>query len=313
LTRDLEQRFWHVLRGHLSQGLSQETSQLLLNFMEYHLRRRIYPRNAGKKLFQALAAMPPTTRRFNIDFPLCPIVTCIQLGQYGSESDSEDFLFLLKACSGENIGLLNKYPDPPVQPTGAHDNPILETIFSEIDVDNLCEKVSHPIDNARASFLLESVTAESYEDFNAIISSYYLHILQHTRQVIDPIKKEAVQSEAMALLERSFTSKGGIKAAWAEARDATQGGLRFVLDTMTDQFKREENEKYVGYVLKSAMDPLDWEGKVDTVGKLISRLQNGLPPEIKLNPPERYASDFDEIVRAYVYSIDQFKSFIRTI
>ena len=46
---------------------------------------------------------------------------------------------------------------------------------------------------------------------------------------------------------------------------------------------------------------------------LISRLQNDLPPEIKSNPPERYTSNFNEIVRAYVNSIDQFKSYVRAI
>ena len=82
---------------------------------------------------------------------------------------------------------------------------------------------------------------------------------------------------------------------------------------MTDQFIREENEKYVGYVLRSAMDPLDWDKRVRIMADLISRLQNDLPPEIKSNPPERYTSNFNEIVRAYVNSIDQFKSYVRAI
>lgn len=313
LARDLEQRFWHVLRAHLLQGQSTEASRLLLNHLDYHLGIEIYPQNAGKRLYQTLAAVPPFTRQYTLKFPLCPIMTCIQLGLYAKESDSDDFLFLLKACSGENIRSPKNVIDKSEQPRETQDDPILGTILSEIDVDNLCVKISHPIDNARSSFLMESVTADSYEVFNEVISSYFIHLLNHTRQIIDPIEVEVVRSEATALLERAFSSKGGLGAAWAEARDATQGGLRFVLDSMTDQFKREENEKYVGYVLKSAMDPLDWERKVEIVRNLISRLQNYLPPEIKSNPPERYASNFNEIVKVYVNSIDQFKSYIRTI
>ena len=133
LASDLEQRFWHALRTHLSFGQSSKASPLLLDHIEFHLRKEMYPKNAGKKLYQALAAAPPFTRRHKLKYPLCPIMTCIQLGLYAEESDSDDFLFLLKACSGENVGPHENVTDNTEQPKSSQSDPVLETILSEIN------------------------------------------------------------------------------------------------------------------------------------------------------------------------------------
>ena len=165
LASDLERRFWHALREHLSFGQSSKVFPPRLDHIEFHLREEIYPKNTGKKLYQALAAAPPFTRRHKLKYPLCPIMTCIQLGLYAEESDSDDFLFLLKACSGENVGPHENVIDRSEQPEAAQSDPILQTILNEINRDNLGVKVSQPIDNARSSFLMESVRADSYGRF----------------------------------------------------------------------------------------------------------------------------------------------------
>jgi hypothetical protein len=116
----------------------------------------------------------------------------------------------------------------------------------------------------------------------------------------------------LALLERSFSSKGGFQAALVEAKLANNGGLRFVLDMMTEQFKRELQGKHVDHVLKSALDPLCWKGKVSFIQALINRLKFHLPKEITSQPAERYAGHYEGIVEAYVQSMDQLKSIIRS-
>ena len=82
---------------------------------------------------------------------------------------------------------------------------------------------------------------------------------------------------------------------------------------MTDQFKKEEHEKYINQALKTALDPLDWEAKVSLMGKIIERIENHLPPEIKSQPPERFAGHYESIVTAYVQSMDRMKSILRSL
>ena len=110
----------------------------------------------------------------------------------------------------------------------------------------------------------------SHEDFNEIIASFYLHLLRHTRSIVDPVDMAAVGAEGLALLERAFANNGGFQGALAEARYATNGGVRFILDSLTQKFIHEQQEKYIGHVLKAAMDPLDWDSKVKLMESLNS-------------------------------------------
>ena len=91
------------------------------------------------------------------------------------------------------------------------------------------------------------------------------------------------------------------------------GGLRFILDKMTGQFKMEQQEKHVNHVLKSAMNPLDWESKVNLMEALLKLLQCHLPSDIVSQPPDRFAGQYEGIVKAYVRSVDQMKSLFRSL
>ena len=149
-----------------------------------------------------------------------------------------------------------------------HDKGTLQSILSEISAETLTNLIGLPIDTARAVYIMDSVTVNSYEEFNETIASFYLHLIRHIRKLAEPVDLEAAGAEAFALLERTFSKKGGLQAALAEAKNAINGGLRLVLDMVTEQFKREEQEKHINRVLKSALDPLDWKGKVGLMGAL---------------------------------------------
>jgi len=71
-----------------------------------------------------------------------------------------------------------------------------------------------------------------------------------------------VAKDAIALLERAFANGGGFEAALAEARYPAHGGLRRVLDVVTDQYKAEQRSKHVSRVVREAIDPLDWDARV---------------------------------------------------
>jgi hypothetical protein len=157
-----------------------------------------------------------------------------------------------------------------------------------------------------------SVVVDSPDEFNEIIASFYLHLLRHTRRVFEPADLRAAGSEGFKLLENAFSKNGGYKGALAEARNATNGGLRFVLDMMTEQLKRKQQEDYIRFVLKTEIDALPWESKVVLVEALLDRIKEHLPPEIRVQPPECFAEFFDVIVKAYVSSMEQVRSLFRS-
>ena len=309
-TDNLNDRFWQVLSACLSRGKSSEGSMLLSAFVKFHLWKNIYPHGIGRKLFQVVASLPPATRRIKIKFPLVSMAACIELGQHAKGSENKDVLLLLKACSGD--GVLSKQPDQDIsfKAQDSQNDGVLETILFEIGADNLTMQVAKPINQARATYVMETVVAP-HEDFNEIIASFSLHLLRHTRSIVDPVDMDAVGAEGLALLERAFAKKGGFQGALAEARYATNGGVRFVLDSLTQKFIQEQQEKYIGRVLKTAMDPLDWDSKVKLMKAIIRRLKAYLPAAIASQPAERFTVQYEQIVRAYSQSLDQIKSVFR--
>lgn len=80
--------------------------------------------------------------------------------------------------------------------------------------------------------------------------------------------------------------------------------MLYVAARMADQFKAEAIEKFVLMKIKLASDPMDGAAKVAFIKVLLERLGPFLPADVRNQPPEAYATRFDEIARAYARSLD---------
>jgi len=314
LAQNNEKRFWSVLGRQLLDGRTQEAKDLLLALAQFHISRKAYPEGLGSGLLRLILSLPPKTRRLKLELPLLPMAKCIQLSQFAKESDHEDVRVLFRATFGEKVLQPPQVADLIPKSTGLdRAKGALDSILTEISAEALTQRVGLPIESARGAYIMDSITVESQEEFGETIAAFYLHLIRHTRSLPGPADPNAVGPEAFGLLERAFARKGGIQAALAEARNPVNGGLRLVLDMMTDQLKREEQEKHINYILKSALDPLDWKAKVDLMGALMKRLEPLLEPEITSQPPERFAVHYEEIIRGYLQSMDRVNSLFRSL
>jgi len=110
-------------------------------------------------------------------------------------------------------------------------------------------------------------------------------------------------SKALDIVNEAFSRNGGEKAAYIEASTGTRGGLRYVFDMIAEHLKRDERDKYVRMVLKTTIDPLDFESKTAVVRTLLSRIQTALPESFDETEPERLATHLDILVQDYSESI----------
>ena len=155
------------------------------------------------------------------------------------------------------------------------------------------------------------ITEDNEEFFDTVVS-FYIHLMRYTQDVLDPVDSNAADRDAIHLLEEAFVNKGGYKAAFAEARNGINGGLKFVLDMMAIQFNKSEKEKRVQAVFKLAIDPLDHEGKRNLINGLLKRFGNLLPSEISSLPPERFVEHYEILVKQYVKVTDDLKSIFQS-
>lgn len=313
LTRNNEQRFWRVLERHLLAGRSVEAKELLHDLAQFFLLRNVYPKEIGNRLFRLVASLPPETRRFKTAFPLLPVVECIRLSQFALERDHEDVLLLFRSVSGDPPISLQIHSDLDETKKVEGGDSQLQLILAEMDPDRLTSLIGLPIDSARAVYVMDSVTLESYDQFIDSITSFYTHIMRHYRKVSEPVDLNAAGKEALELLENAFSKEGGLKGAWAEARHGTKGGLKWIFDAMTRQFSRQEQEKHINYAIKSTLDPLDRASKKSLIMSLLEHLRPVLPPDILSQPLEMLVEHHEAIVRTYVQSFSQMKTFLRSL
>jgi hypothetical protein len=310
-----EDRFWRVLERQLLHRRSRETKRLVRWRAQYEVRSGRYPSGLGRRLLNLVRSLPPTVRATKKLFPLLPFDQCLGVCRLAGSSDQEDAQHFLDAALGKVVSTARKPPadGPSEVPTDAGaSSAVLDAVLSEISEEALAERIGLPADAARASYLLGDVTLESYEAFNETIAAFYLHLLRHTASATTAARPEDVAAEAHQLLEQAFSRTGGYAGALAEARHGTQGGMRYVLDAMTEQFKQDHQRRDIDRVIMQAVDGLDWEARVSFMRALLGRLGPQLPKEIRDQPAERYARHHDTIVKAYAESLDRVRRLFRT-
>ena len=310
-----DKRFWLALETHLLGGNGDLAGRLFLERIRYQVRRKRYPDGLGRTLYQLIQSLPPATRRIETLFPLVPKKQCLRVCRFAGEQHYEDVQCLMNAALGKVAG---KTTEPGIGGKASAQavddaTAAVEAVLTEIDADVLAKEIGLPIDSARARYVMGELLVDSNDEFHDAASAFYLALLRHAGVVPASTADHAVADEALALLERAFASKGGVGAARAEARDGINGGMRFVLDVMTEQYKLEQQSKHVASVLQEALDPLNWNERVAFIRALLDRLGHHLPADLRSQPPERFARHYDIIVKTYVQSLDRVKQLLRTL
>jgi hypothetical protein len=190
---------------------------------------------------------------------------------------------------------------------------LFDAIVSMINEPTLAQKIGIPVDSARGSYTLPSSTVETYGQFLDILEAFYIHLKRYIGGNTAASDMVKARSEAIALLEETFRNRGRGEAAFAAARDGTEGGMRAVLDAVTEQYKTEEQAKHVLRIFKDAMSEMEWEEKVHCIRGAMKRLGPLLPAELRNEPAERFVKNWEVIVRAYVQSSDRIGQLLRTM
>ncbi|MBM3333545.1 hypothetical protein FJY63_02685 [Candidatus Sumerlaeota bacterium] len=319
LTDDNEKRFWNALEHRLLSGEILAAKHLLLERVQYHLNKKAYPSHFGRQLYELVASLPPVIRRLKSLLPILPTRERVLMSQLVSEADYEDAEYFRDAARGTGLfprGHHNTDPTADSSSLGEASESMdrnLDAILSEISEETLSERFGQPIHMARMSFRLNSITAESHDDFFETMAAFVRHLYRHCNFTVCPVDDHQARIEAVALLEKTFAHQGGAVAAERESRYGFHGGWRLILDAVTERFRAEVYEKHINMVLKSALDPLDSAQKSLLIDALMKRLAPGLPPDILAMPREQLGDKYDGLVRTHGKAMDAIRELFRRV
>ena len=308
-------RFWRAMEAHLRAGRGEDAKTLLGARVSYQLRRKRYPSGLGRRLLLLVRSLPPATRRLNkAAFPLAGVDRCLKLGNLAGEADLPDTQQLLDAINGRAYAFSRRRKGKvPGKKRSEDAEAAVDAALHEIRAEALAERIGVPIDAARAGFVLSEVTLESHAVFHETVTAFYVAMLSHTDLAPVPENEDAMAASATSFLDSAFRDQGGVEGAWAEARSGVNGGMRRVLDVMTEHYKARCQAEHVQCILDEILDPLDWDARVAFTRAFLGRLSSQLPPEVLSQPPERFASHASEIVQTYVQSIDRVGYLLRKL
>ena len=306
-------RFWRTVEAEMLEMRVDEAREAIGALTRHFVSRQSYPGHLGRRLRQLLLSLPPITRRAVLSEPVISVAACIQLSQFASEADQKDVQTLFRVADMASGGERDAAPLASAGRSPSQMDGLVGTILADISPDSLARNVGLAIDSARAAYVMDSVTVKDSDECLQGVAAFYLHVLRHLGTVDGPADPKALGPDALMLLRRAFRDEGGEKLAYAEAIEGTRGGMRYVLDRMTNQFKREQTEQYIEFALERIVVKLDWEAKCALMTAMLQRLRLDLPSDIAFDTPERYVEAVKTIARAWSGSIDQLRMVVRSM
>ena len=190
----------------------------------------------------------------------------------------------------------------------------IDNLLKALDEREMAQRVGLKHDEARVSYQLQGNTVADFDAFTAIIADYYSHHFTKCVSGGGALSRAEAASRAKEILEREYRQRNGdIVAAFNDAHDGTNGGLRAILDMLAARLKFESVENYIRDLFDRHVAPNSWEDKVEIIRQFIAQCGVNLASSIDAGHPERYAGDFKELIRAYVRNLQPTASFLRRL
>jgi hypothetical protein len=177
----------------------------------------------------------------------------------------------------------------------------IDSLCDALDEVTIARNVGIAHDEARAAYGLRKNTVSSFDEFNNLIADYYSYHIGHCVVQGGRIASFEAAGRASEILEREFKRQGGnLMSAYKDANDGTNGGVRIILDVIAEQLKEESVERYVRHTFNRHVDPTSWDQKVEIIRQFIERNRHVLGSAIDAVHPERYAQNYDELIKAFM-------------
>lgn len=306
------ERFWRLARRTYVMHNHALAGRLLDQFVTHHARLERYPRGFGQRLRELYASLPPSIIRSLDPDSWADTAAMMGLGRFAGADDAHDVAQLHQVIE-RTMGSADapSSSKQPCRPSGG--DTAVVVALKQISPQHMAELFGQDIDEARSSFVVDDVTADNKACFEEIIQRFYCHLCISTNMHGADPDSEITKGESHQLVEKAFAREGGAGAALFEARQAVHGGLRFVLDRMTEQFKQDRQANHVETVLRQAASGGDRAERQAFWSALMDRIRPMLSSDVRDIDPAAMGDGYQEIIQRYVEAVQNITEQVRHI
>ncbi|MDD3558268.1 MAG: hypothetical protein PHW27_06795 [Melioribacteraceae bacterium] len=300
---DNTKRYWKSLEYRLINKNVKKNHLLLNAFVDYHIRMKKYPSNFGRKLNELVLSLPYSVKKKKELFPLIKKDKFIQMIHHAKENDHDDISELHKVLYESIEGKIKfKKSLEEVKVEERDESDRLDYILDQINPDFIDLHITKPIDEARASYVIENIQAENYDNLLNTITAFFIHIYRHTNNHLVDISNEKFNIEALELFKNTFPKQSEFKEAVSIALNGNKGGLRYILDMIAKYLKKETRDKHIFAIINDAINPLDYELKKRLIEKIMDREKDRLKLNHDKMNAEQYVENYIAIIQEYAQS-----------
>ena len=157
----------------------------------------------------------------------------------------------------------------------------IDHLLAALDERQIAQRVGLPHDEARMEYPLRRNTVGTFEDFTDLVADYYNHHFARCVSGGGSLPRPEAAGRAKEALEREYRRRNGdIVAAFNDAHDGTNGGLRVQLDLIAEALKTESVERYIRDMFDRYVAPNSWVDKVEIIRQFIARCGGNLAASI---------------------------------
>lgn len=190
----------------------------------------------------------------------------------------------------------------------------INSLLSALDERVIARQVGIGHDEARMRYQPKSNTLGSFDEFSNVIADYYAHHYGSCVSRGGRLSHAEAAGRAKELLEQEYRKRNGdIVSAYNDVHEGTNGGLRVVLDTIAEGLKAESVDRYIREIFDQHVTPNSWEQKVKIIRDFIAHCGSYLSSSIRRDQPERYAQNYDMLIKSYVEGLRQTSSIFRRL
>ena len=176
---------------------------------------------------------------------------------------------------------------------------VLDNILHELDESYIVDHIAKKHDEARVQYPLASITVQDDIAFDNQIADYYNY---HFTKCISS-GGELTRSEAAGRAKEIITQNYGRRRldklnAYSDGKNGTNGGMREILDIIMETLKEEAVERHFRDVIDRYIAPSSWDEQVEIIKELFKRIPDS--QYINKDQPERYARNYEDLIRALV-------------
>jgi hypothetical protein len=188
------------------------------------------------------------------------------------------------------------------------------SLLSALDERTIAQEVALAHDEARMRYPLHANTVRDFDEFTDLIGHYYNYHFTTCVSGGGSLPKTEACGRAKEILESEYRRRGGgITTAFNDAHEGTNGSMRAILDLLSERLKAESVHRYVRDIFDRQVAPNSWEDKVEIIRQFISQCGRHLSSSIRSDQPERYAHDFESLIRSYIQALQQTSSMFRRL